>query len=167
VESFKAGRKLYRFAPSYPMSAVETFWTRVKDQPLSRVGPGLITGVADDDPSGIATYSQATSQHVVSFAPDCGLISGHPVRSAQRSTLLSGHRKNPEGSGVQIFSRARPRRPIHAALTSIFFAGFWASAFLGFTVSTPFLKVASILSASTLSGSSKLRWNEPNLRSCR
>jgi Mn2+/Fe2+ NRAMP family transporter len=27
--------------------------------PLSRLGPGLITGVADDDPSGIATYSQA------------------------------------------------------------------------------------------------------------
>ena len=27
--------------------------------PLARLGPGLITGVADDDPSGIATYSQA------------------------------------------------------------------------------------------------------------
>src|SRR5437763_12737969 len=26
---------------------------------LGRLGPGLITGVADDDPSGIATYSQA------------------------------------------------------------------------------------------------------------
>ena len=24
-----------------------------------RLGPGLITGAADDDPSGIATYSQA------------------------------------------------------------------------------------------------------------
>ena len=28
----------------------------------SRLGPGLITGAADDDPSGIATYSQAGSQ---------------------------------------------------------------------------------------------------------
>ena len=28
----------------------------------SRFGPGLITGVADDDPSGIATYSQAGAQ---------------------------------------------------------------------------------------------------------
>src|SRR3954471_6664266 len=27
-----------------------------------RLGPGLITGAADDDPSGIATYSQAGSQ---------------------------------------------------------------------------------------------------------
>jgi Mn2+/Fe2+ NRAMP family transporter len=34
----------------------------VKRHPLSRLGPGLITGVADDDPSGIATYSQAGAQ---------------------------------------------------------------------------------------------------------
>jgi Mn2+/Fe2+ NRAMP family transporter len=26
---------------------------------LKQLGPGLITGAADDDPSGIATYSQA------------------------------------------------------------------------------------------------------------
>lgn len=38
------------------------FWDRLKEHPLSRVGPGLITGVADDDPSGIATYSQAGAQ---------------------------------------------------------------------------------------------------------
>lgn len=35
---------------------------RIKDNPLKRLGPGLITGVADDDPSGIATYSQAGAQ---------------------------------------------------------------------------------------------------------
>jgi len=37
-----------------------------RDEPLqalaSRLGPGLITGAADDDPSGIATYSQAGAQ---------------------------------------------------------------------------------------------------------
>ena len=38
------------------------FWNRLKEHPLTRVGPGLITGVADDDPSGIATYSQAGAQ---------------------------------------------------------------------------------------------------------
>jgi NRAMP (natural resistance-associated macrophage protein)-like metal ion transporter len=37
-------------------------WDRFKEHPLARVGPGLITGVADDDPSGIATYSQAGAQ---------------------------------------------------------------------------------------------------------
>ena len=29
---------------------------------LDQLGPGLITGAADDDPSGIATYSQAGAQ---------------------------------------------------------------------------------------------------------
>src|SRR5579863_4020717 len=41
---------------------VATLWARLKEHPLARVGPGLITGVADDDPSGIATYSQAGAQ---------------------------------------------------------------------------------------------------------
>src|ERR1700739_1554759 len=43
-------------------NAVQILWQRLKEHPLSRVGPGLITGVADDDPSGIATYSQAGAQ---------------------------------------------------------------------------------------------------------
>jgi NRAMP (natural resistance-associated macrophage protein)-like metal ion transporter len=30
---------------------------------INRLGPGLITGAADDDPSGIATYSQAGAQY--------------------------------------------------------------------------------------------------------
>lgn len=42
--------------------AVKTAWERIREHPLARVGPGLITGVADDDPSGIATYSQAGAQ---------------------------------------------------------------------------------------------------------
>jgi NRAMP (natural resistance-associated macrophage protein)-like metal ion transporter len=37
--------------------------TRVNTAPLlKQLGPGLITGAADDDPSGIATYSQAGAQ---------------------------------------------------------------------------------------------------------
>jgi Mn2+/Fe2+ NRAMP family transporter len=39
-----------------------SLWRRLKQHPLTRIGPGLITGVADDDPSGIATYSQAGAQ---------------------------------------------------------------------------------------------------------
>jgi len=34
---------------------------------LERLGPGLITGAADDDPSGIATYSQAGAQFGLSM----------------------------------------------------------------------------------------------------
>lgn len=44
------------------ISAVRKYWDRMKEHPLARLGPGLITGVADDDPSGIATYSQAGAQ---------------------------------------------------------------------------------------------------------
>jgi Mn2+/Fe2+ NRAMP family transporter len=44
-------------------AVIRTLWDRVREHPLARVGPGLITGVADDDPSGIATYSQAGAQY--------------------------------------------------------------------------------------------------------
>jgi Mn2+/Fe2+ NRAMP family transporter len=43
-------------------NGLRILWGRLKEHPLSRLGPGLITGVADDDPSGIATYSQAGAQ---------------------------------------------------------------------------------------------------------
>jgi len=45
-----------------PVNHFRVLWGRLKEHPLARVGPGLITGVADDDPSGIATYSQAGAQ---------------------------------------------------------------------------------------------------------
>jgi hypothetical protein len=35
---------------------------------LRVLGPGLITGASDDDPSGIGTYSQAGSQGVLRYA---------------------------------------------------------------------------------------------------
>jgi NRAMP (natural resistance-associated macrophage protein)-like metal ion transporter len=44
------------------ITAFSHLWLRLKEHPLARVGPGLITGVADDDPSGIVTYSQAGAQ---------------------------------------------------------------------------------------------------------
>lgn len=44
------------------MSKSTNYWTRIKK--FFRVlGPGLITGASDDDPSGIATYSQAGAQY--------------------------------------------------------------------------------------------------------
>ena len=39
----------------------------VAAQAFRRLGPGLITGAADDDPSGIATYSQAGAQFGVNM----------------------------------------------------------------------------------------------------
>src|SRR5437868_5637083 len=42
-------------APVKESEAAKTSW-------LKKLGPGVITGAADDDPSGIATYSQAGAQ---------------------------------------------------------------------------------------------------------
>ena len=41
---------------------IARWYSKLKLHPLAKLGPGLITGVADDDPSGIATYSQAGAQ---------------------------------------------------------------------------------------------------------
>src|ERR1700744_1839333 len=41
----------------YPTPAKRKFWRF-----LTLLGPGLTTGAADDDPSGIATYSQTGAQ---------------------------------------------------------------------------------------------------------
>lgn len=44
------------------MSFLVTIFGKVRSY-TSILGPGLTTGAADDDPSGIATYSQAAAQH--------------------------------------------------------------------------------------------------------
>src|SRR6202051_4955554 len=46
--------------------------TKARSGPLWRqylraLGPGLVTGASDDDPSGIATYSQAGAQYGLAF----------------------------------------------------------------------------------------------------
>ncbi len=46
-------------------------WIRLIEHPLSQVGPGLITGVADDDPSGIATYSQPARNSASTSSGPC------------------------------------------------------------------------------------------------
>jgi NRAMP (natural resistance-associated macrophage protein)-like metal ion transporter len=47
-----------------PPAMTDSALTPTKSAPtlLQRLGPGLVTGAADDDPSGIATYSQAGAQ---------------------------------------------------------------------------------------------------------
>lgn len=46
----------------HPKTVPPSWWQRLRSHPLGRLGPGLVTGAADDDPSGIATYSQAGAQ---------------------------------------------------------------------------------------------------------
>jgi hypothetical protein len=49
----------------------------VKPRLLRVLGPGLITGAADDDPSGIATYSQAGAQ--LGFAITWTMLFSYPL----------------------------------------------------------------------------------------
>jgi hypothetical protein len=49
--------------PKLPRSRISQFPKRLRKAALfEQLGPGLVTGAADDDPSGIATYSQAGAQ---------------------------------------------------------------------------------------------------------
>ncbi|MDE2252202.1 MAG: divalent metal cation transporter [Gammaproteobacteria bacterium] len=50
-------------APPTARSRPRRILDRLREHPLARVGPGFITGVADDDPGGIATYAQAGAQY--------------------------------------------------------------------------------------------------------
>ena len=47
---------------------------------LARLGPGLITGASDDDPSGIGTYSQAGAQ--VGFGIGWTMLLTYPLMAA-------------------------------------------------------------------------------------
>jgi Mn2+/Fe2+ NRAMP family transporter len=47
---------------------------------LRDLGPGLITGASDDDPSGIATYSQAGAQ--LGFALSWVMVVTYPLMAA-------------------------------------------------------------------------------------
>src|SRR3954470_15224833 len=46
---------------------------------LQRLGPGLVTGAADDDPSGIATYSQVGAQF--GYALGWTMVLSYPLMS--------------------------------------------------------------------------------------
>lgn len=76
------------------------FWDRLKEHPLSRVGPGLITGVADDDPSGIATYSQAGAQFGLNMLWTMPLA--FPLMSAMQSMCARIGRVTGKGLAANI-----------------------------------------------------------------
>ncbi|PZO89383.1 MAG: iron transporter [Sphingomonas sanxanigenens] len=71
---------------------------RLRDwrNPLRRLGPGLITGVADDDPSGIATYSQAGAQFGFNMLWTMAL--SYPLMSAVQ--LMCGNLGRVTGKGL-------------------------------------------------------------------
>jgi Natural resistance-associated macrophage protein len=79
---------------------------RLKEHPLARVGPGLITGVADDDPSGIATYSQAGAQFGLNMLWTMPLA--YPLMSAIQSMCARIGRVTGKGLAANIKSTFPP-----------------------------------------------------------
>ncbi|NVM43149.1 Nramp family divalent metal transporter [Ochrobactrum intermedium] len=65
---------------------------------LKKLGPGLITGAADDDPSGIATYSQAGAQ--LGFNMLWTMLLSYPLMSAIQ--LVSARIGRVTGSGLAV-----------------------------------------------------------------
>src|ERR1700758_3425257 len=67
-----------------------------KPRLLGFLGPGLITGASDDDPSGIATYSQAGAQ--LGFAVTWTLLFSYPLMAAIQE--IDGRIGRTTGKGI-------------------------------------------------------------------
>jgi Mn2+/Fe2+ NRAMP family transporter len=65
-------------------------------QSIEELGPGLVTGAADDDPSGIATYSQAGAQF--GYGLLWTMVLTYPLMSAVQ--LVSAHVGRVTGTGL-------------------------------------------------------------------
>ena len=92
-------------APS-PSCVPMTLWERLKNHPMVRIGPGLVTGVADDDPSGIATYSQAGAQFGLNMLWTMPLT--FPLMAAIQSMCASIGRVTGKGIAANIKAQFPP-----------------------------------------------------------
>jgi NRAMP (natural resistance-associated macrophage protein)-like metal ion transporter len=86
---------------------------RLSEHPLARVGPGLVTGAADDDPSGIATYSQAGAQFGLNML--WTMLVTYPLMAAVQSMCARIGRVTGKGLAVNI-KQAFPRWVLYAAV---------------------------------------------------
>jgi NRAMP (natural resistance-associated macrophage protein)-like metal ion transporter len=84
---------------------------------FKRLGPGLITGAADDDPSGIATYSQAGAQFGVNIL--WSLVLTYPLMAAIQSISARIGRVTGHGLAANM-GRVFPR-PLVGGLVALLF----------------------------------------------
>src|SRR5437763_1443478 len=91
--------------PSY-LKRVATRGQRTVHDHLNQLGPGLISGAADDDPSGIATYSQAGAQF--GYGLLWTQVLTYPLLAAVQ--LISAHIGRVTGGGLaKAFTQTFPR----------------------------------------------------------
>ncbi len=84
---------------------------------LKKLGPGLITGAADDDPSGIATYSQAGAQF--GFNMLWTMLLTYPLMSAIQ--LVSARIGRVTGSGLAVNMAGIWPKPLVVCLVGLLF----------------------------------------------
>jgi NRAMP (natural resistance-associated macrophage protein)-like metal ion transporter len=86
---------------------------------LGRLGPGLITGAADDDPSGIATYSQAGAQFGLNLL--WPMLFTYPLMVAVQATCARIGRVTGEGLAHNL-RQVFPRWVVVVLVLSLFVA---------------------------------------------
>jgi len=84
-----------------------------------RLGPGLITGAADDDPSGIATYSQAGAQFGMNML--WTVVLTFPLMAAIQAICARIGRVTGEGLAANM-ARVLPRWLVHGIVFLLFVA---------------------------------------------
>ena len=84
-----------------------------------RLGPGLITGAADDDPSGIATYSQAGAQFGMNML--WTVVLTFPLMAAIQAVCARIGRVTGEGLAANM-ARVLPRWLVHGIVFLLFVA---------------------------------------------
>ena len=86
---------------------------------FKQLGPGLVTGAADDDPSGIATYSQAGAQFGFNMLWTMALT--YPLMVAVQ--LVSAHVGRVTGCGLaKNLGEVMPKRVVLSLVASLFIA---------------------------------------------
>ncbi len=102
-----------------PLEVAATRARRKVQLGFGRLGPGLITGAADDDPSGIATYSQAGAQF--GFNMQWTLIFTYPLMVAVQ--VISARIGRATGNGLAAnLLRIFPRSIVAALVAALFVA---------------------------------------------
>ena len=86
---------------------------------FKRLGPGLVTGAADDDPSGIGTYSQVGAEFGLGLAWSALYVAPFAVAVQEMAARLGITR----GKGLSTLLRERfPRPVLYFAVALVAFA---------------------------------------------
>jgi len=85
---------------------------------FQKLGPGLVTGASDDDPSGIATYSQVGAQF--GFGLLWTMLFSYPLMAAIQT--ISARMGRVTGLGIAGSIRSRYRRPLVYGIVTLLVA---------------------------------------------